>query len=173
MTDAEGRLKEGGAPSKEAALRLEIQDLKAQLQGAEHLKIEALRDLQQRLLETQQQALSKEEALTLQRDDTTLRLKETLEALEVLKAECQQLREAQEALRQEWLKGFAENRRLHGGWEEISDDRRRLSEALRAEELQAALKQIELQGVYASRSWRLTRPLRALNGLISKIRKHR
>ena len=163
----------GAAPSKEAALRLEIQDLKAQLQGAEHLKIEALRDLQERLLETQQAALAKEEAWVLQQKETEGRLLESLERLESLEAECLKQKVSQETFKEKWLKVLAENRRLSDEWEEIADDRLRLTKALRAQERQAALKEKELQGVYVSLSWRLTRPLRAVNGFVSKVRKRR
>ena len=173
MTDTKPLRLEGAVPSKEAALRLEIQDLKAQLQGAEHLKIEALRDLQQRLLETQQAALAKEEAWALQQKETEGRLLESLERLENLEAECLKQRVSQETFKEKWLKVLAENRRLSDEWEEIADDRLRLSKALQAQERQAALKEKELQGVYASLSWWLTRPLRALNAIFSRFRTRR
>ena len=183
MTDTKPPRLKGAIPSKEAALRLEIQDLKAQLQGIEHLKIEALRDLQQRLLETQQAALAKEEAWVFQQKETEGRLLESLERLESLEAECLKQKVSQETFKEKWLKGLAENRRLSDEWEEIADDRLRLAETIvnleeslntlreqrDAEQEKSQKIREELSKVYRSLSWRLTRPLRALKALFSRF----
>lgn len=157
-----GERVEMASPEDQGPLALRIQDLEAQLRAAREALTEARRSFHQQCLEAQEAADQKIRALEAE----CLKAQQAKAGLE---AALETLRHRVHPLETECLEALLENRRLQSELDERDAEQGRQVEALSnallaANALNARLEE-DMRRLYASASFRLTRPLRVLKAL--------